>query len=232
MKFAVVSWNKVKLEQEIRNLGFSISRKKPDIVICVGGDGTLLFGEIEYPGVPKLFIYHKCKSCKRHWLKDLLTKLDKGQYKISKELKVQGIVNGSPRKKLVGLNEILIHNKPPCAITLKVWMSKVKPIYNVEGDGIMVSSPYGSTGYFKSLTRRIFKKGVGLAFNNPVKATKERVLPEKTVVKAKVLKGQGWMVADCNKKLIPIKEGDTIEIKAHPKPAQLITIRGKKKLIL
>ena len=36
--------------------GFEVVDDNPDFVVCYGGDGTVLFGEREYPEVPKLIL--------------------------------------------------------------------------------------------------------------------------------------------------------------------------------
>ena len=85
MKVAVVSLNKG-IEREVARAGLKISRKNPDIVLCVGGDGTFLYGEQVYPGVPKLLIKHRCKSCKKHKFGQILDRLKKGAFTIKKEI--------------------------------------------------------------------------------------------------------------------------------------------------
>ena len=46
--------------QEVRKAvdseGFEVVEKNPDFIVCYGGDGTVLFSERKFPGVPKLII--------------------------------------------------------------------------------------------------------------------------------------------------------------------------------
>lgn len=230
MKLAVVSWNKDALERELKGLGFRIDRKRPDVVFCMGGEGTLLFGEIAYPGVPKVFILHKCRGCRKHPFGGLLTDLRKGRYTITEETKVVGAVRGKGR--LVGLNDINIHYKLPCAIGLDVTVNRRAVSRNVLGDGLIVSTPYGSGGYYNSITRKTFSRGLGLAFNNPVQRVASRVVREDAVIKARVVKGEGYMACDCHRKVIPLKKGDVVEVKAHPQKARIIRFRGRPKKIV
>lgn len=235
MRFEVVSWNRKGIDRELRaaagRLKYTLDSRSPEFVICMGGDGTFLYGEQVYPGVPKILIKHRCGKCRSHQLEKILKAVEYGKYKVVKEMKVQGTVNGSPRKRLVGLNEINIHYKLPCAIGLDVWIDGKKREEGVIGDGLIAATPYGSTGYFKSITRRTFKRGIGLAFNNPVKRIPSRVLPEKSDIRVKVVKHSGWMAADCNLKLIPLKTGDTVEIRKHPEPARIVRLKGRKEKV-
>lgn len=232
MKLAVVSWNRKGLEQEIREAGFRISRWWPEFVVCAGGDGTFLFGEQVYPGVPKLLLKHRCTDkCKDHKLAPLLQKLAKGQFRIKKEIKVAATVNKNPRRRLVGMNEINIHYRLPCAVGLDVQVGRKSIAKGVMGDGLIVATPYGSSAYFHSIAKKTFTKGLGLAFNNPTRPVRPRVVGEGSLIRAKVVKHSGWVAADCNKRVLPLREGDTVEIRKHAKPAQIVVLKGKKEKI-
>jgi len=231
MRIAVVSKWKGSVERDVSRLGVKLDRRNPDFVLCVGGDGTFLYGEMLYPEVPKVLISHKCSGCGRHDLKGVIENLRKGQYRMVKDIKLAGTVNGSPRKRLVGLNDINVHYRLPCAIGLEVKVNG-KTVSNNLGDGIIVSTPFGSTGYFSSITRKTFKKGIGIAFNNTVRKEKHLVVGEKSVIKAKVTRGAGYLASDCNRKTIPLKLGDRIEIRKHVKDARIVQLRGRGKRIV
>ncbi len=69
MKVAVVSYNKTYFEEEIRKEGnLILDDVNPDVVIAFGGEGTFLYSEMTYPGVPKVLVLHssKCQKCKNH----------------------------------------------------------------------------------------------------------------------------------------------------------------------
>ena len=231
MKLTVVSKWKKAVEGELSKLGVRLERKRPDMVFCVGGDGTFLYGEILYPHIPKVLVYHRCSRCKRHDFSPLIEKLRKGQYRILEDLKIVGTVNSDPKKSLVGLNDMNIHYKLPCAIGLEVSVNG-RPVSRNLGDGIIVSTPFGSSGYFSSITRRTFKKGIGIAFNNPVKKEKHLVVPESSVIRAKVTKGSGHLASDCNKKIITLKLGDVIEVKRFNRRARIVQLKGQGKKIV
>lgn len=231
MRLAVVSkWRKA-IESELSGLSVRLDRNRPDIVLCVGGDGTFLYGELLYPEVPKVLIRHKCSGCRKHGLEAIVGKLKKGQYRIMKELKLAGTVNGNRKKRLVGLNDINIHYRLPCAIGLEVSVNGRNVSRNL-GDGIIVSTPFGSTGYFSSITRKTFRKGIGIAFNNTVKKERHMVVPESSVIRAKVTRGAGYMACDCSRKVIPLKVGDRIDVRRYGKPANIIQIKGSEKKVV
>ena len=44
------------VKKNLATAGFELVKKNPDFIICYGGDGTVLFSERKFPGVPKLII--------------------------------------------------------------------------------------------------------------------------------------------------------------------------------
>ncbi len=231
MKVAVVSWNKRLIERELKKAGLTITDSKPDVAVCVGGEGTFLFGEQKYPGVPKLLLYHHCSGCKSHDYGDILKKLEGGMYSTGEKVKIEGAVNGKKSRKLVALNDISVHFSPPCALGINVSVNGSPIAQNLIGDGVVVSTPYGSTAYFHSITRKDFKNGIGIAFNNPVSRTGSVVVPETSVIDVEVMKGEGYMSADCNRKVFPLKKGDRVTVRRFPEPARIIRLKGHEEKI-
>jgi len=75
------------------------------------------------------------------------------------------------------LNEISLHHASPTLAT--VFVPRIRDrgetvgFERVVGDGILVATPFGSTGYYRSITGGQFTDGLGVAFNNvhtPVEA--------------------------------------------------------------
>ncbi len=227
MKIAVVGLARKLIENRLSEYGLKSDKKDPDVVISIGGDGTALYAERIYPGIPRILIRHSkiCEKCKvgEHDFSKVLNALKKKKYKIIKEIKVEGIVNNDPEKKLIGLNEICIHHKIPIkTIRLRVKVNNKVVGDRVIGDGIVVTTPYGSTGYFYSITKKKFAKGLGLAFNNSKEARKPLILDGDSVVEVEVLRGHGLVTADNNDRMISIKKGDMLKIKKSKGEARII----------
>jgi NAD+ kinase len=223
MKVAVVSLWKKLIERELKKAGFDVASRKPEAVVCVGGEGTFLFAELEHPGVPKLLLMHHCSGCNGHDYHDMLEKLKAGKYRIEEKAKISGISRG---RKLVALNDISVHFSPPCAIGIDVSVDGKVMARNLVGDGVVVATPYGSSAYYHSITRKAFRNGIGIAFNNPAVATGHVVVPDTSVIEVRVTKGEGYMAADCNRNVLPLKKGDTVEIRKWPEPARIIVLKG------
>ena len=234
MRIAVVGLRKKFLERTLIEAGFKLIEKKPDIVISFGGDGTALLAERLYPGVPRLMIKHKrdCKDCKKHDFSKIIEALKKRRFKVVKEIKVEGIVNGDKRKRLIGLNEISIHHKIPTkTVTFRVKVNGKIIARSAKGDGLIVSTPYGSGAYFYSVCKRRFSKGLGIAFNNCKERLKKcRVVNENSIIEVEILKDKGLLVADNNPVMIPLREGDRIRIRKAREFARIIEINGRRRI--
>ncbi|MEM7825750.1 MAG: hypothetical protein QW412_02740 [Candidatus Aenigmatarchaeota archaeon] len=231
MKVAIVSpLSKKPILNAIKKFGFEVNEKNPEMVVCYGGDGTILYAERIFPGVPKLVIkkpFSLCKKCeyKLGLLEKILKKISEGTYEIKEEMKLETKVKN---RKILALNEIQIHNKNPTrAIKFSVYVEG-KKYENLIGDGAIVSTPYGSTAYYSSTGGKPFKKGIGVSFNNlHRRKIKSFVLPENSLVKIKVLRGPAWVIADNYEKFIELKDGDKIVVKAAKEKAKFIDIKFK-----
>jgi len=236
MKVIVVGLARKLIENRLSEYGLKLDKKNPDVVISFGGDGTALYAERVYPGVPRVLIKHSkiCEKCKlgTHDFSKVLNTLKEKKYKIIEEIKVEGIVNNNPKKKLIGLNEIGIHHKTPTkTIRLRVKVNEKIIEDEVIGDGLVVATPYGSTAYFHSITRKKFSKGLGIAFNNPKKKRKGLVVKDNSEIEVDILRGLGWMTADNDERIIPIKKDDVVTVKKTKSKARIIEIKGEKRII-
>ncbi|MEM7816858.1 MAG: hypothetical protein QXZ20_03015, partial [Candidatus Aenigmatarchaeota archaeon] len=92
------------------------------------------------------------------------------------------------------------------------------------GDGIVISTPYGSRGYFKSITRKTFEKGIGIAFNNTTKKMKPMIIDDNSIIEILINRGKGVIAFDNNPRLIRIKDRDVIKIKKSEKKARIILV--------
>jgi NAD+ kinase len=230
MKVAVVGLARKLIESKLPEYDLKLDKKNPDVVISFGGDGTALYAERIYPGIPRVMIRHSkiCEKCKigEHDFSKVLNALKEKKYKVVEEIKVEGIVNNDYKKKLVGLNEISIHHKiPNKTIRLRIKVNGKVVSDLMIGDGIVVATPYGSTAYFYSITRKKFSKGLGLAFNNSKELMKPLILSDDSIVEAEVVRGYGLVTADNDERVIPIKTGYVLKVQKSKEKAKIIEIK-------
>ena len=156
-----------KLENILTENNFLIVDENPDFIISYGGDGTILFSERRHPHVPKLIIKKEntCRKCDYSidQLPDILKKIRKGKYEMRHEMKLETVFK---QRKLVGLNEMQIHAKLPISAIRFVLTVDGRIYENLIGDGVVIATPFGSTGYYKSTGGKQFTRGIGISFNN------------------------------------------------------------------
>ena len=206
--------------------GFKVVDGNPDFILCYGGDGTVLFSEMTYPTVPKLIIKTSpaCRKCdySLDTLKTVLSAVREGNYCLHKKIKLETEAKG---RKLVGLNEIQIHPKLPTQAVRFSLSVDGEEFEDLIGDGVIVATPFGSTGYYKATGGKRFSDGIGISFNNLHNSNAESfVVPEDSTVKLTVSRGPAWLLADNNERLIELRAGDSVTIKKSGSTANFIYV--------
>lgn len=222
MKLLIYGQNTEEIKTLIQKAGLEIVTEEPDAIAVCGGDGTFMKSEKDFPGVPKFIIQKSKTSKKGHDLEpsELIEKIVRGRYHINEEIKIESTAKGET---LVGLNEIIIHNTDPRqAIRYNVFVNDKQVAGDIIGDGVVVSTPYGSTGYYRSITDGMFEVGIGLAFNNSTEQVDHMVLKEDTKIKIKIVRGPAHAYADNDEKEIELNDGDEIIITKFTETAKII----------
>ncbi|OJI08561.1 MAG: hypothetical protein COX02_01630 [Candidatus Vogelbacteria bacterium CG22_combo_CG10-13_8_21_14_all_37_9] len=204
--------------------GFDLVEKDPDIIISYGGDGTFFQSEYHYPEIPKLILKSSriCKLCFQLSNEELLTRVMKGDYKIKTIPKLEAQVG---TKTLLALNDIIVHNaNPRHAIRYQLSLDgqAISP-NEIIGDGVIIATPLGSTGYYRSITDSYFELGLGIAFNNSTEQADHLVVAENRQIAITIFRGPVTVFADNQEKTIELAEGEIIKIQQVAKVAKLIT---------
>jgi len=224
MKLLIYGKETAGIEKLAKKVGFKIVDKNPEVVASYGGDGTFMKAENEFPGIPKFALKKSkiCNKCADLPTEEILRKVFEGEYSVEKEIKLESIYKG---KRIVGLNEIIVHNHDPrMAIRYEVFVNDRKIDKEIIGDGVVISTPYGSTGYYLSVTDGTFEVGIGLAFNNSTEQSKHMVLKDDSEIKIRIIRGLAMAYADNNKLEIPLNDGEEIVVSKSKDTACLIKI--------
>jgi len=221
------SW-RVGVRRAAATYGFRYDGKRPELVLTFGGDGTLLHAERLYPGVPKLplKLSPTCRKCHDHPYEHALDMVRQRRFRRESSLKLEATVERRGRRtvKMACLNDFILRNRNlQHAIRFSLSTQKRRfPL--LIGDGVVVCTPFGSTAYFHSITKRSFRRGIGIAFNNVTLPARHLILPESGIVSLKVFRGPAEFAADNRRLPGLLGEGDTVRIRRSPLNATLLRL--------
>lgn len=223
-----------KITDLVKQYGFTIVEKDPELVISFGGDGTLILSEFMYPGIPKVVLRDSniCKMCKFGSgdlsNEEVLARVRDRTYTIADVWKLEATANG---KTLIGLNDITVHNTDPRhGIRYRVIVDGSMELHEVIGDGVVAATPFGSTGYYRSITDSYFETGIGLAFNNSTEQADHIVLAEERTIVLKLTRGPAKIYADNQEEVIVLETGESVTIKKAESPARIVRVAERKAL--
>ncbi|OGE26831.1 hypothetical protein A3C26_02920 [Candidatus Daviesbacteria bacterium RIFCSPHIGHO2_02_FULL_39_12] len=216
MKVLLFGKNASSLEGLVKSSGLEVVDHNPDLIFSFGGDGTLLSAEKEYPGIPKLPMRNSqiCKKCLEHEDQTVLKNLVEGKLHLKEYKKLQTTVL---YKTIFALNDFVIRNIEPIH-AIRFTISEIK-LYI--GDGVAIATPFGSTGYFKSITKKTFDKGFGLAFNNTTEQANPLYLEENDQIAFMLVRGQATLSFDNSPDIFTIDEGSALNFKLSNQTAKI-----------
>ncbi|MFP4173356.1 MAG: hypothetical protein ACLFV4_10635 [Candidatus Hydrogenedentota bacterium] len=204
----------------------------PDVVVCYGGDGTLLSAELEWPGVPKLPIRNSRRGhrCMPHPIPDILARLAANELYHNEFVKLCCEVrhdDGTPMTEpLTAMNEINVHmGRINSAVRFKLWIDE-EPFeegLEIVGDGLVVSTPFGSTAYFHQITRGVFHTGLGIAFKYTTHPVNHLVVRDTLTVRVLITRGPAVAAYDNAPEFLGLQAGNELIIRKHSHPALILT---------
>ena len=128
-----------------------LKKMKPDFIITIGGDGTILRTclTIPKPEPPILAVNMGVRGFltevdPQHAL-NAVDKILAGECKIEKCMKLATTVNGT--KLPDALNEVVVTTDEPAKLLYTRILRNKRPIINCQSDGLIVATQTGSTGY-------------------------------------------------------------------------------------
>lgn len=165
--------DKLKNEEEARQ---NLADNAPDLVIVLGGDGTMLRAARDYMSVsvPLLGVNLGSLGYLTEVEKDnvipALTKVLDGDYEIEERMMLEGtfLKKEEASGHVRALNDIsVVKSNPYSAIGLNIYVNG-KFLKDYNADGVIVSTPTGSTGYNLSAGGPIVEPGADLMLLTPV----------------------------------------------------------------
>ena len=202
----------------------------PDVVVTIGGDGTVLSAAGEYPEA-LIFGVHKGDV-------GFLTEIEASDIEKGLEAVALKRFSVDPHSRVaaysgkeligVGLNEVVITSKRPAEILELSLRIDGNPYGPFSADGVIVSTPTGSTGYAMSAGGPAVESSCKVLNIVPVcpynSGTKALVVPESSKIEVQVKKGTGIVAID-GKAVRTIKKKEWIVMKKASSPARFIRLK-------
>ena len=145
---------KAQLMEMLRKAGFVLSKNEPDLILVVGGDGTMLSAirTLDHLNVPFLGVNTGSLGFLPGILPseiEILPKLLSEETYYTEKYPTLGV----KAKSLSGkeytsycFNEVLVKQHQPRLLEILIYLNG-KPFNYYTGDGLIVSTPIGTTGY-------------------------------------------------------------------------------------
>lgn len=209
-----------------------------DLMISIGGDGTILRAAtfIRESGIPILginagrlgFLAKVQKDNIENFLQLILDK----KYTISKRTLLS--LDSSPRNNDLkdinfALNEIAISRKETTAmISIETFLDG-EYLTTYWADGLIISTPTGSTGYSLSCGGPVLTPEVKSIIITPIAPhnlnARPLVIPDKTVIKIKVSAREPQYLVSLDSRITSFKEDAILTIKKTPFKINMIEIQ-------
>ena len=211
--------------------GYSLEElcQKVDFLISVGGDGTLL------SVVRKSFKFDKAvlginlgtlgflTDISMEQLPQFIEDLKKNIYKIDNRMMVEGSVN---LNKFVAFNDIVISRKSISSMIKIDGKIDGKHFNSYYGDGVIISTPTGSTAYNLSVGGPIVYPLTEAFIVTPVAphslTQRPLVMPADFEIEFKIIDNQGAVVIVDGQDIYEVEQNQTIKIKIANKKAKMI----------
>lgn len=178
------------LDKELINFNFISDPYKADFIISYGGDGTLLDAFKVFPNkiIVPIRDYSRCDV--HNDLKNYFLNSDIENYDILNVKSTKDNVETS------GISEFVLRNGDMTrAIRFDLYINDQPYALNSIGDGLIISTSLGSTGYFKNITNMFFSDGIGIGFLNNAQRMSNLIIPK--ISKIKIVLNRGnceWSV--------------------------------------
>ncbi len=146
-----------------------------DLALVLGGDGTILRAaqQMGYQQIPTLGI----NLGKLGFLADVkqqdaplvLEHLFRDGISFSEHLMLEcTMTDGKEQKKYLGLNEMVVHANPPLHLVRIDLSVDDEPVTTFSGDGLIISTPIGSTGHSLSAGGPILRQELAAFVITPI----------------------------------------------------------------
>ncbi len=214
------------------------TKKNIDLLIVLGGDGTILLASksVLKEGVPLLGFNHGklgfLSECEKHEFEPVFSKLQAKSYEIEKRMVLECMFPSHPGAEYFALNDcVLYKGEYPKMITFSIFMDD-EYLFDIEADGIIVSTPTGSTGYNISAGGSIAFPHTNVLLLTPINPHDQFIKPfiisaEKKLTIKYINGNEKIYVALDGENVEKMKKGQDVQIKRSAYSSKFIKLPDK-----
>ncbi|MBR6329259.1 MAG: NAD(+)/NADH kinase [Lachnospiraceae bacterium] len=204
-----------------------------DCVISIGGDGTMVKAIRDMADRDVLFVGINLGTIgfltdvETSSLESALQRLMDGRYDVEERMMITGSINGENSR--LAMNDITLARTGPLSVLeYRVYVND-SFLTSYRADGVIVSTPTGSTGYNLSAGGPIVKPNSGVIVITPICAhtlnSRSIVLGDSDVIRVEVVwdrVGGAAQVSYDGENNTPLNIGDAVTIKRAPKRTKFV----------
>jgi NAD+ kinase len=173
------------LKKKILRTYKNYSPSKSDYIVVAGGDGFMLNNLKKFYKYNKPFYGINCGTygflLNKYINNNLEKKILRAKKTLINPLEIISINKKNYKKKLIAINEVSLFRQSKQTVSLKLNIGKKNIIKKLIGDGLLVSTPAGSTAYNLSVHGPILSLNSGKLAVTPISPFRPRRWKGKTI---------------------------------------------------
>lgn len=211
-----------------------------DVLLTLGGDGTLLRGARLLDGRPAPILGVNLgrlgflTACAGDELEMALRRLSSGEYLVEPRMALAARTvgrDGVERHRLFALNDVVLHKGGFARVLSLEVMAGEEPVARFSGDGLVVSTPTGSTGYSLSAGGPVVVPTLESLIVTPISAhtlaIRALVLPPTVQLRIRANDGPEELLVTVDGQTgTSFAPGETLEVERAERPVLIIRFAG------
>ncbi|MBU1867336.1 MAG: NAD(+)/NADH kinase [Candidatus Margulisbacteria bacterium] len=215
-----------KVAKEIKAMGIKVDLAKADLVVTLGGDGTILRAArlLAKKGIPILSVHLGgvgfLSELELKGLKGAIEKIRAGEYQLDERAMLEAEVG---RRKLLALNDVVI-GKSGISRVIKFELERIS---RYTADGMIFATATGSTAYNLAAGGPLLAPQATSIIISPICChslnTRSLVLDGPAVLR--LTRGDEVILTADGQQKVPVKVGDRVVIKRAAEKTRFIRLR-------
>lgn len=210
--------------EKVTTAGIEIVEERPDVILAYGGDGTFIGSERLHPGVPKVGFRRETTTsrCPAHQDATFLSSLAAGELEETSLMKLSARFG---KHHVTAVNDITVRNTDPrSAVRFRIHLNGQPVSEELIADGVVVCTPFGSSAYFRSITRTVIRTGIGVAINNCTDLLNHLVIGEDEEIRIELTRGPATLAADNDPHTFSLDSRQDIVVRRAPDPFRVLGV--------